>query len=104
MTRTQAHRLREVSGWVNTPGGFPDLAARTLGRTRRIRGLRPDGPLAITYARGGFRIVGERFDLVFASRNFTPLDVRYRYADAIAAGNDYAVILASLHVGPTPLG
>jgi exonuclease III len=68
----------------------------------RIRTLRPNGPLAVTYARGGTRVVGERFDLIFASSHFNPLDVRHDYADAIAAGSDHAVVLANLRMQPTP--
>lgn len=64
----------------------------------RLRVERPNGPLAVTYVRGGNRPVADRFDVLMASRQVEVLDVVHRYEDALVAGSDHAIVQATLTV------
>lgn len=61
---------------------------------------RPDGPLAVSYIRGrdGQKQTRSRYDAVYASDHFEVADVRYLYEEAIAAGSDHAVVVATVRL------
>jgi hypothetical protein len=61
-----------------------------------IRLRRPDGPLALTYVRGGSRPVADRFDLFMISRSLRVDAIEHNYEDAVSAGSDHAYVLAQL--------
>ena len=67
----------------------------------------PEGPLATSHVRGrGSGRVACRYDHVLASPEFDVLEVEYRWEDAVAAGSDHALVVATLsthdvdHPGP----
>lgn len=61
---------------------------------------RPDGPLAVSFIRGrdGQKQTPSRYDAVYASDHFEVADVRYLYEEAVVAGSDHAVVLATLRL------
>ena len=83
------HDLRDV---------YRDALERDPGRRAAVLADTPEGPLATSHVRGrGVGRVACRYDHVLASPEFTVLDVEYRWEEAVEAGSDHAVIVATLH-------
>ncbi len=62
-----------------------------------IRTLRPDGPLEVSYVRGrGQTKYLCRYDFIYVSDEFRVETVAYHYNEAVRAGSDHAVVMASL--------
>lgn len=71
----------------------------------RVRRLRPDGPLAVTYQRGKQNSpIVNRMDRIYTSPDWTVSSVEHGYAESVAAGSDHAYVLAALTgAGDRPL-
>jgi endonuclease/exonuclease/phosphatase family metal-dependent hydrolase len=66
-------------------------------RRAEVLAEHPDGPLAVSHLRGrGGQRTACRYDHVLASPELAVRDVRYLWDEAVAAGSDHALIVASL--------
>lgn len=73
------------------------LAANPTEYAALRAALPSEGPLAVTYVRGTKqRPVPDRFDYVFMSSELRCIAIEHRYEEAIAAGSDHALVLATL--------
>jgi hypothetical protein len=87
---------------ANPPHGLRDayrdyLAAHDDEYQRLRAELPKDGPLAVTYTRGTKeRPTPDRFDYVFMSDELHCVGIEHRYDDAVAAGSDHALVIATL--------
>ena len=63
----------------------------------RIKRIRPDGPLAMTYDRGkkGYPTPC-RMDRVFTTPDLHPFRIEHHYAEAISVGSDHALVRVEL--------
>jgi hypothetical protein len=91
-----AHRLADVL--LTAHEQDPDL--REQARTER-----PDGPLEVSYTRGnpGQNQTPGRYDVIYASPALHVESVRYLYEEALEAGSDHGLVLATLRT-PERLG
>jgi hypothetical protein len=80
----RAHDLRDA---------FRDHIDRDPQLQDAIATQRPEGPLAITHRRRGINC---RYDAIYVSPEFHVTAVQHLWDDAIAAGSDHAVVIASL--------
>lgn len=65
----------------------------------RLRRLRPDGQLAVTYDRGKKgRPEVNRMDRVYVSDDFVVRTVEHGYGEALAAGSDHAYVFADMEI------
>lgn len=62
----------------------------------RVFAERPDGPLAVTHARGGVEC---RYDAIYASPEFEVVDVAHHWDAAREAGSDHAMVTSTLRLG-----
>lgn len=82
------------------PGhGLHDVYREHLSRSpdalARVRALRPDGPLAVSYNRASDnRPKVNRFDLIMVSDEFRTEHAGYHYTDALSVGSDHALLEA----------
>jgi endonuclease/exonuclease/phosphatase family metal-dependent hydrolase len=83
-SRVPGHRLRDafIQYLRRNPAVYED-AVRS----------RPNGPLAVTYIRAGTE---DRFDYIFTSEDFVPVDMTHDYDGAERAGSDHALVVADL--------
>ncbi len=86
------HGLRDA--WVAWLAEHPaDLA--------RIRALRPQGPLAVTYRRGSANYpVADRFDRIYTSSHLEVEQVSHHFDEGIGAGSDHGPVIATLQLTP----
>jgi hypothetical protein len=84
-----AHQLRDVLRTY--------LAARP-DEMQQLRAARPQGPLAMSYVRGQQQ--GKptpcRYDVICAAPDFQVEQVAYLYEEAVQAGSDHALVVATL--------
>ena len=86
------HDLRDV---------YRDALARDPQRRAAVLADAPEGPLATSHVRGrGAGRVACRYDHVLASPEFAVLEVDYRWEEAVAAGSDHALVVATLSTEP----
>ena len=82
------HDLRDV---------YREALERDPERRAAVLADAPEGPLATSHVRGrGSGRVACRYDHVLASPEFDVLEVEYRWEDAVAAGSDHALVVATL--------
>lgn len=62
----------------------------------KLRLLRPQGPLAVSYDRGQRTSVPCRYDFIYTTPDISVSQIRYLYEEAIKAGSDHAVVVADL--------
>ncbi len=64
----------------------------------KVRGERPDGPLALSYDRGKATSVPCRYDFVFVSPDFRVHRVDYPYSQSVEAGSDHSAVVADFEL------
>ena len=85
---TRSHDLRDA--WL-------DLLTADSTETERTRRLRPSGPTAVTWSCAPHgQLTGRRYDLVFVSPELQVVSLDHRYAEALSAGSDHALVSATL--------
>lgn len=80
----RVHDLRDV---------YRDYLDANPGLAARIRGDRPDGPLAVTHRRRG---VDCRYDAIYASPDLAVGHAEHLWDEAVDAGSDHALVRATL--------
>jgi hypothetical protein len=88
---TPVHQLRDALRlWLE---GRPDMMAA-------IRAQRPHGPLAVSHVRGsGKTRIACRYDFIYVSTHLAVEAVAYLHEEALEAGSDHALVVASLGLG-----
>jgi hypothetical protein len=68
-----------------------------------IAAIRPDGPLATTYARGRSpnQQHAGRYDAIYVSDDVAVVEVRHVFDEALRAGSDHGLVLARVDAGRT---
>lgn len=82
-----AHDLHDV---------YLDYLAQHPQRRKRIEAAQHGGPLATSHDRGRSRPVPSRYDVIYASPEFTVQRAGYEWQRAIEAGSDHGLVWADL--------